>query len=180
MKDLSSQTALMLVMKGGGGPPIQGGPGYTRAPGVPPYREPGSREALEATKLLLAAGANANAKAPDGATPLHQAVQAQQVEMIRALVASGAKLDTGNKDNLTPLGAAEKLKAEKLKEAGKPSTGAPVNNSVKRDSPEEVVAALRELMHLGANDPVPAPPPAKVEADKKTNAEPGAATTGGQ
>ena len=35
----------------------------------------------------------------------------------------------------------------------------------KRDSKEEVVAALRELMHLGPNDPAPKPPP--LPADKK-------------
>lgn len=161
----AAQTALMLVMKGGGGPPIQGGPGYTRGPGIPPYREPGSREAVEATKLLLAAGANANAKGPDGSTPLHQAVTAQQVEMIRALVAAGAKLDVGNKDNLTPLALAEKI----------PTTVAPVNpgavgaapaSRLKKDSKEEVVAVLRELMHLGPNDPVPpasTPPPAPAK-----------------
>ena len=39
----------------------------------------------------------------------------------------------------------------------------------KKDSPEEVVAALRELMHLGPNDPVPAPPAASAEAGKKAN-----------
>ena len=59
-------------------------------------------------KVLLAAGANPNVKAPDGSTPLHQAVQARQVAMIRALVAAGAKLDATNKDNLTPLQLAEK------------------------------------------------------------------------
>ena len=77
---------------------------------APPYREPGSRDPLEALKLLLAAGANPNAKAPDGSTPLHQAVDEQQVAMIRALVAAGAKLDAVNKDNLTPLLLAEQPK----------------------------------------------------------------------
>ncbi|MEP6961630.1 MAG: ankyrin repeat domain-containing protein, partial [Acidobacteriota bacterium] len=36
----ASQSALLAAMKGGAGPPIQGGPGYTRS-GPPPYREPG-------------------------------------------------------------------------------------------------------------------------------------------
>lgn len=156
----------MLVMKGGGGPPIQGGPGYTRAPGIPPYREPGSREALEATKLLLAAGANPNAKGPEGSMPLHQAVQAQQVEQIRALVAAGAKLDAGNKDNLTPLALAEKLpKVEPVVNPG--AVGAGAAPRLKKDSREDVIAALRELMHLGPNDPVPpatTPPAAPAKA----------------
>ena len=36
----------------------------------------------------------------------------------------------------------------------------------KRNSKEEVVAALRELMHLGPNDPAPQPPPLPPAADK--------------
>jgi len=156
-----SQTALMAAMKGGGGPPIQGGPGYQRN-GPPPFREPGSREPLDAAKLLLAAGANPNVKGPDGATPLHQAVQAQQVEIIRALAGAGASLNAVNKDNLTPLLLAEKLAKEA---AAKPApvstqgTNAPVTNQKKKDSLEDVVAAVRDLMHLGPNDPAPQPPP---------------------
>ena len=33
-----------------------------------------------------------------------------------------------------------------------------------------VVAALRELMHLGPNDPAPQPPPAPADKDKKVDA----------
>lgn len=146
------RTPLMVAMKGGLGAPIQGGPGYVRT-GPPQFREPGSRDPVEALKLLLAAGANPNAKAPDGSTPLHQAVEAQQVAMIRALATAGGSLVAVNKDNLTPLAAAEKLK---------PPAG-PVNPDAayrgKRDSREAVIAALRELMHLGPKDPVPQPPP---------------------
>lgn len=157
----AGRTPLMVAMKGGQGAPIQGGPGYIRT-GPPPFREPGSRDQLEAVKLLLAAGANPNAKAPDGSTPLHQAVQEEHVAVIRALAAAGGSLEAANKDNLTPLGLAEKLK----KAAPPPSNGAPPTNKDKKDSPAEVVAALRELMHLGANDPVPAPPAATTEAGK--------------
>ena len=32
---------------------------------------------------------------------------------------------------------------------------------------EEVIAALRELMHLGANDPAPVPPPLPPDETKK-------------
>ena len=97
----------MAALKGGQGAPIAGGPGFTRL-GPPQFREPGSRDPLEALNLLLAAGADPNAKAADGSTPLHQAVQEQQVPIIRALAAAGAKLDAVNKDNLTPLLLAEK------------------------------------------------------------------------
>jgi ankyrin repeat protein len=158
------KTPVMVVLKGGTGPSIAAGPGFNRLV-APPYREPGSRDPLEALKLLLAAGANPNAKAPDGSTPLHQAVDEQQVAMIRALVAGGAKLDAVNKDNLTPLLLAEQPK--------KPNPNGMVMDQDayrrKQDSRPEVVAALRELMHLGPNDPAPKPPPLPPAADKKAS-----------
>jgi ankyrin repeat protein len=149
----AGQTPLMAALKGGKGPPISGGPGYTRN-GPAPFREPGSRDPVEAVKVLLAAGANPNAKAGDGSTPLHQAVQAKQVAMIRTLAAAGASLDAVNKDNKTPLLLAEALPTEPPKD-----TGAPVVNRGTIDSRADVIAALRELMHLGPNDPAPQPPP---------------------
>ncbi len=162
----AGRTPLMAAIKNGGmGAPIAGGPGFTRTI-PPPFREPGSRDRLEAVKLLLAAGANPNAKAPDGSTPLHQAVDEQQVGIIRALVAAGAKLDAVNKDNLTPLLLAEKPK--------KPSNADMGDQDVwhyPKDSKEQVVAALRELMHLGPNDPAPQPPPLPAQADKKAGGD---------
>ena len=77
-------------MTGGRGPAMTGGPGYIRD-GAAPYREPGSRKPEDAFALLLEAGANPNAKGPDGATLLHQAAQAGNLEMIRAL--ADAKVD---------------------------------------------------------------------------------------
>ncbi len=89
-------------------------------------------------------------------TLLHQAVQARQVAIIRALAGAGAKFDAVNKDNLTPLQLAEK-----------PEPPPPPGNNTdsrtyrpKRDSREDVIAAVRELMGLGPNDPTPQPPPA--------------------
>ncbi|MBV9744829.1 MAG: ankyrin repeat domain-containing protein, partial [Acidobacteriia bacterium] len=83
----AGRTPLMAAIKNGGlGAPIAGGPGFTRTI-PPPFREPGNRDRLEAIKVLLAAGADPNAKAPDGSTPLHQAVDEQQVGIIRALAA---------------------------------------------------------------------------------------------
>jgi uncharacterized protein len=155
------KTPLMAAIKGGQGAPIAGGPGFTRI-GPPEFREPGTRDPLEALKMLLAAGANPNAKAPDGSTPLHIAVQESHVGMIRALAAAGGKLDAVNKDNLTPLLLAEKPKKPDPLDMGDLDVYKP-----KRDSKEEVVAALRELMHLGPNDPAPQPPPLPAAADKK-------------
>ncbi len=159
------RTPLMVAMKGGNGAPFAAGPGFNRL-GPPPFREPGERSPLEATKILLAAGANPNAKAPDGSTPLHQAVQLRQVALIRALIASGAALDAPNKENLTPLAAAEKLKSMTPAEFAV-SMGMDADAyQPKRDSRDDIIATLREAMHLGPNDPVP-PPAAVPDKDKK-------------
>jgi hypothetical protein len=117
--------------------------------------------------VLLAAGANANVKSPDGASLLHQAVAARQVPIIRALVAAGAKLDAVNKDNLTPL-----LLAEKPEPPPPPGNNADARTfRPKRNTREETIAAVRELMGLKADDPAPQPPPLppgeKKQADDK-------------
>ncbi|MGH9592359.1 MAG: ankyrin repeat domain-containing protein, partial [Bryobacteraceae bacterium] len=164
------RTPVMLAMKGGGGPPIQGGPGYIRS-GPPVFREPGSRDPLEALNVLLAAGASPNAKAPDGSTPLHQAVQAQKVDLIRALAAVGGSLDAVNKDNQTPLILAESMAKKAATTKAPVDTGAPAANRPKKDSPEEVVVALRELMHLGPGDPTPQPPPAAAAKGGKKGSD---------
>ena len=156
------KTPIMAALKGGLGASFAAGPGFDRMV-APPYREPGSRDPVEALKLLLAAGANPNAKAPDGSTPLHQAVDEEHVAMIRALVAAGAKLDAVNKDNLTPLLLAEKPKKKDPNAMG----DNPEAYHPKKDSRAEVVATLRELMHLGPNDPAPQPPPLAPAAGKK-------------
>ena len=155
------KTPLMVAMVGGRGAAFAAGPGFERL-GAPPFREPANRNPADAVSALLAAGADPNVKAPDGSTPLHQAVQARQIPIIRALVAAGAKLDAVNKDNLTPLQVAEK-----------PDPPPPPGNNndarayrPRRDTREDVVAALRELMGLGPNDPTPVPPPAATPAGK--------------
>ena len=80
------KTPMMVALGGGRGASFAAGPGFDRL-GPPPFREESNREPLDAVKALLAAGADPNAKAPDGATLLHQAVQARQVAIIRALAA---------------------------------------------------------------------------------------------
>jgi uncharacterized protein len=160
------KTPTMMAMVGGRGAPFAAGPGFERLI-APPYREASNRDPGEALKVLLDAGANPNAKASDGATLLHQAVTARRTDMIRALAAAGAKFDAVNKDNLTPL-----LLAEKPEPPPPPGN----NNDARawrprRDSREEVIATVREMMRLGPNDPAPVPPPLpeqpKKDAEKK-------------
>jgi ankyrin repeat protein len=156
------KTPAMMAMAGGRGAPFAAGPGFDRLI-APPYREPANRDPGEALKVLLDAGANPNAKTTDGASLLHQAVTARRTDMIRALVTAGAKLDAVNKDNLTPLLLAEK-----------PEPPPPPGNNTdsrtwkpRRDSREQVISTLRELMHLGPNDPAPVPPPLPASEDQK-------------
>jgi ankyrin repeat protein len=151
------RTPIMVTMNGGRGAAFAAGPGFERL-GPPPFREPATREPVEAIKVLLAAGANPNAKAPDGSTPLHQAVAARQVAIIRTLVSAGAALDATNRDNLTPLQLAEK--PEPAGRGVAPVNTDPNQYRPKRDTREDVVAALRELMGLGPDDPTPVPPAA--------------------
>lgn len=163
------RTPMMVAINGGRGAAFAAGPGFDRL-GPPPFREASNREPIEAIKVLLAAGANPNAKSPDGSTLLHQAVAARQVPIIRALVTAGARLDAVNKDNQTPLLLAEK-----------PDPPPPPGNNTdartyrpKRNTREETIAAVRELMGLGPNDPAPVPPPLppaeKKDDEKKAEA----------
>jgi ankyrin repeat protein len=158
------KTASMMTLVGGRGAAFAAGPGFDRI-GAPPFREPGTREPVEALKVLLAAGADANAKSPDGSSLLHQAVTARRTDAIRLLVAAGAKLDAVNKDNLTPLLLAEK--------PDPPVTAAQMQQDPgvwrpRRDKREDVIATLRELMKLGPDDPAPQPPPLPdKDKDKK-------------
>jgi uncharacterized protein len=163
------KTSAMMAVTGGRGAPFAAGPGFDRLI-APPYREPANRDPGEALKVLLDAGANPNAKTADGATLLHQAVAARRTDMIRALATAGAKFDAVNKDNLTPLLLAEK-----------PEPPPPAGNNTdsrtwkpRRDSRDEVIATLRELMHLGPTDPAPVPP---KPVEEKKDAESAPAST---
>ena len=163
----AGKTPIMMAMVGGRGAPFAAGPGFERL-SAPPFREESNRSTADAVKTLLAAGADPNVKAPDGSTPLHQAVAARQVEIIRALVGAGARLDAVNRENLTPLLLAEK-----------PEPPPPPGNNTdsrswkpKQDSRADVIATLRELMRLGPDDPAPVPPPlpSPPEADPAPDA----------
>jgi uncharacterized protein len=160
------KTPAMMAMVGGRGAPFAAGPGFERLI-APPFREESNRDPGDAIKVLLDAGANPNAKTSDGATLLHQAVATRRTDIIRALAAAGAKFDAVNKENLTPLLLAEK-----------PEPPPPPGNNTdarawrpRRDSREEVIATVRELMHLGPNDPAPVPPPLPEQEKKAEKSE---------
>ena len=141
----AGRPAAMAAMTGGRGPAMTGGPGYIRD-GAAPYREPGSRKPEEALALLLSAGANPDAKSPDGTTLLHQAAQIGNLEMIRALANARADFRQTNADGKTALDVVEAPPAA----AGR--GGAPAGPAARRRgaSREEVAGLLRELMGLPA------------------------------
>jgi ankyrin repeat protein len=168
----AGRTATMLAMTGGRGPQMTGGPGYLRTAGAPiPYREPGSRKPADALAVLLKAGANPNAKAPDGSTLLHQAAQARNLDMIRSLADAKVKFDQPNNDGLTALDVAEgKQPANAAAAAGGRGArgGAPPAGGGGRGgrgaaagpTTQDVAKLLRELMGLPPAPPAPAAPAA--------------------
>lgn len=171
------KTPLMVAMAGGLGAPFGGGPGFSRVV-APPFREAGDRDPVDAVKVLLAAGANPNAKAPDGTYPLHQAVTMQQVDLIKVLIAGGAKLDTVDKKGQTPLIQADKMKNVTYADIAAVAMTDPDAWHRPRQDKSEVIKALREAMNLGPDDPIPPAPKKeekKVEAEKKDGDKPKAA-----
>jgi hypothetical protein len=106
--------------------------------------------------LLLASGANPNAKGPDGVTLLHQAARIGNLEMIRLLADARVDFHQTNADGFTALDVAEGKKPNGTSAGG---PGAPPPDGPPRRGrgapPQEVARLLRELMGL---------PPAPVEA----------------
>src|SRR5215475_10463057 len=159
----AGKTATLVTMTGGRGPQMTGGPGYIRE-GAAPYREPGSRKPGEALSLLLKAGANPNAKGPDGNTLLHQAVQIRNLDMIRALADAHVKFNEPNKDGLTALDVSEGKKPAGATERGGRGGGGGGGGRGRGGNtgatPQEVAKLLRELMGLPPAPPAPAAPAA--------------------
>jgi len=60
---------------------------------------------VEVLQVLVALGADKEAKDAAGATPLHQAAANGHVEAVKALVALGADIDAQTEDGETPLEA---------------------------------------------------------------------------
>lgn len=68
-----------------------------------------------AVTLLLAAGADVNAKSPTGSTPLLEALRRRQLEIVRLLLAAGAKVDVRDGNGDTPLALARQAGAPFVK-----------------------------------------------------------------
>ena len=147
----AGRTAAMVAMTGGRGPAMTGGPGYIRE-GAAPYREPGSRKPEDALALLLASGANPNAKGPDGAPLLHQAARLGNLEMIRALAHAKVDFNQKNADGFTALDVAEGRQPPSGAGArGAPPPGGPRGRG-RGASQQDVAKLLRELMGLPPAD----------------------------
>jgi hypothetical protein len=154
-----------VALTGGRGPAMTGGPGYIRS-GTVPYREAGSRKPEDAIRLLLKAGANPNAKSPDGSTLLHQVAGAGNLGLIRALAEAGVNFDQRNKDGLTALDVAEGKRPEGQGErAGRGAAGGGGGRGRGgrggAASQQDVAKLLRELMGLPPAPPAAAPPAAE-------------------
>ena len=142
----AGRTPAMVAMNGGRGPAMTGGPAYIRD-GAAPYREQGSRKPEDALVVLLAAGANPNAKAPDGNALLHQAARAGNLEMIRVLATAKVDFTQTNGDGLTALDIAEGKQSTSATGRGAPPPGGPRRGG-RGATPQEVAKLLRELMGL--------------------------------
>jgi ankyrin repeat protein len=178
----AGRTAAMVAMAGGRGPGMTGGPGYIRA-GEVPYREPGSRKGDDAFKVLIEAGANPNAKGPDGVPLLHQVARAGNLELIKVLAAAKVDFNQKNNDDLTALDVAEGKRpaGAAAAPAGRGGRGAPPGGGRGgrgggrgAASQQDVAKLLRELMGLPPAPPAPAAAPTAPTAAVEP-AEPSAA-----
>jgi len=170
----AGKTPVMAAMTGGRAPAMTGGPAYIRE-GEAPYREPGARNAEEAFTLLIASGANPNAKDADGLPLLHQVTRVGNLAMIRALADAGVDFTQTNAEGQTALQVAEAPAPAGRggRRGGGPGFGG--RGGGRGASRQEVAALLRELMGL--------PPAPAAEATTGDDAQPeadAAAETGAQ
>jgi ankyrin repeat protein len=138
--DTGGKTALMVAMNGGKGVGMAGGPGDIREGMAPPFREVSNRNPVDAVKLLLAAGANPDAKTPDGDTALHLAAFAGKLDIVRALVEGGADMNVKDAAGKTAL----QVVSEQPPRPPPPPAGAQVDGEMPAQ-PAEVAELLREL-----------------------------------
>ncbi len=83
---------------------------------------------LEAAKVLLAAGANVNARGDDEQTPLMLAVKRNYPEMVQLLIAAGADVNAKNNKEQTALDIAQ---SDEIKEILRKTGAKAVKDAVK-------------------------------------------------
>jgi hypothetical protein len=138
--DTGGKTALMVAMDGGKGVGMAGGPGDIREGIAPPFREVSNRNPVDAVKVLLAAGADPDAKTPDGDSALHLAAFAGKLDIVRALVEGGADINLKDGAGKTAL----EVVSAQAPRPPPPPAGALVSGETPAQ-PAEVAALLREL-----------------------------------
>jgi ankyrin repeat protein len=167
----AGRTAAMVAMTGGRGPGMTGGPGYIRD-GAVPYREPGSRKPEDAFAVLLQAGANPNAKGPDGVPLLHQVARAGNIEMIKTLAAAKVDFEQKNNDGFTALDVAEGKQPAAAPARGRGAAPPPGGRGRggRGASQQDIAKLLRELMGLPPAAPAAAPTAPAEPAEPKAAA----------
>lgn len=103
------------------------------------------QDAVESVRLLLAAGANVNARNETGLTALHSAASKGWNDVVKALASHGADLRAADRDGATPLDAA----MGKYREGDGGRGGRGAAGEVR----ETTVALLRELIAKAAAQP---------------------------
>jgi len=136
----AGKTPLMVVLTGGKGVGMAGGPGDIREGTEPPFREVSDRNPVDAVQALLKAGADVNAKSDEGDTALHLAAFDGKLDLVRALAAGGANLDAKDAAGLTALQVVDKQPPR----PPRVTVGA-ATDFEEHAQPKEVAALLREL-----------------------------------
>jgi len=134
------KTALMVAMDGGKGVGMAGGPGDIREGIAPPFREVSNRKPIDAVKLLLEAGADPDAKTPDGDTALHLAAFAGKLDIVRTLIEGGADINVKDAAGKTAL----QVVSEQKPRPPRPTAGALVDGDMPAQ-PAEVAELLKQL-----------------------------------
>jgi len=77
--------------------------------GRTPLHDATERGNIESVRFLVSKGADVNAKAPNGDTPLHRAAyENENIEVVIFLVTQGADVHAKNDNGKTPFGIAKK------------------------------------------------------------------------
>jgi hypothetical protein len=130
----------MVAMDGGKGVGMAGGPGDIREGIAPPFREVSNRKPADAVKLLLEAGANPDAKTPEGDTALHWAAFTGKKEIVKVLIEGGADPNVKDAAGKTAL----QVVSEQAPRPPRPTAGALVDGEMPAQ-PAEVAELLKEL-----------------------------------